>query len=100
MAEDAEHVFFRCPRFEEERRELEELIGVKPEPETLVELMLMTEKNWASASSFARTVMTELRKEEEKRREEKREIEGNSDAYFLNMYEVDRVPIVVEEPEG
>ena len=68
VPEDAEHVFFRCPRFAEEPRELEELIGVKPEPETLVELMLMTEKNWASVSSFARTVMTELRKEEEKRR--------------------------------
>lgn len=68
MPKDAEHVFFRCPRFEEDRQELEEVIGAKTETETLVRLMLETGRNWTSASSFARKVMTELREEEQKRR--------------------------------
>ncbi|XP_071573004.1 uncharacterized protein [Temnothorax nylanderi] len=68
VPEDAEHVFFLCPRFTEERKELEDALGSTPEPETLVELMLTTEENWSAVSNFAAVVMKRLREEEQERR--------------------------------
>ena len=44
VPEDAEHVFFLRQRFTNERKELENTLGSTPEPETLVKLMLTTEK--------------------------------------------------------
>lgn len=66
--EDAEHVLFWCPRFEEERHELEEKLGIRPNPETLVEQMVETVEKWAAVSRFAKIVMTRLREEEQERK--------------------------------
>lgn len=67
--EDAEHVIFVCPRFREQRNELEETFGVKPTPETLVELMMQTDDDWIAVSCFAKSIMCRLREEEQHRRE-------------------------------
>ena len=36
VPEDAEHVFFWCQRYTDERKKLEDTLGTTPEPETLV----------------------------------------------------------------
>ncbi|CAB0032533.1 unnamed protein product [Trichogramma brassicae] len=43
--EDAEHVFFRCPRFHEERERLQQDLQEEIEPENIVRLMLETAGN-------------------------------------------------------
>ena len=72
MPEDAEHVFFWCQRYTDERKKLEDTLGTTPEPETLVKLMLATEQKWSAVSSFAITVMKRLREEEQERRKTRR----------------------------
>ena len=64
MPEDAEHVFFWCQRYTDERKKLEDTLGSTPESETLVKLMLATEQKWSAVSSFATAVMKRLREEE------------------------------------
>lgn len=64
MPEDAEHVFFWCPRFNDEKNELEDILGMKLDLESLVNLMMTTEKNWAAVSSFATAVIKKLRTDE------------------------------------
>ena len=66
MPEDAEHVFFRCPRFA--GKELEKRLGSSLSPETVVEMMLETEENWTAVSSSVTAVMERLRDEEQERR--------------------------------
>ncbi|KYB29499.1 hypothetical protein TcasGA2_TC032967 [Tribolium castaneum] len=44
--DDAEHTFFDCPRWTEERSEAEHILGAFPEPETLVGEMLKDERTW------------------------------------------------------
>ena len=68
MPEDAEHVFFRCPRFAGERKELEKRLGSSLSPEIVVEMMLETEENWTAVSSSVTAVMKRLRDEEQERR--------------------------------
>ena len=68
MQEDAEPVFFWCPRFTGERKELEERLGSSLTPETVMEVMLETEKNWTAVSNSVTPVMKRLREEEQGRR--------------------------------
>uniref|UniRef100_A0ABD2W798 Reverse transcriptase zinc-binding domain-containing protein n=1 Tax=Trichogramma kaykai TaxID=54128 RepID=A0ABD2W798_9HYME len=61
--EDAEHVFFHCPRFHEERERLQQVLQEEIEPENIVQLMLETAGNWLAVASFAQSVVTRLRQE-------------------------------------
>lgn len=70
MLKDAEHVFFACPRFAEVRKEMEDTLGEVPDPGTLVKLMIQSKENWA-VNQFATSVMTKLRVEERRRREQR-----------------------------
>ena len=68
IPEDAEHVFFICPRFEESRQVLAKRTGTRPTPENIVTQMLGSNDNWTAVSSFAVEIMTELRRLERERR--------------------------------
>ncbi|CAB0033725.1 unnamed protein product, partial [Trichogramma brassicae] len=61
--ENAEHVFFRCPRFQEERERLQQVLQEEIEPENITRLMLMTAGKWLAVASFAQSVVTRLRQE-------------------------------------
>ena len=52
VPEYAEHVFFRCPRFAGEKKKLEERLGSSLTPETVVEMMLETEKKLDCGQQF------------------------------------------------
>ena len=78
VEEDAEHVFFTCPRFDGQRGDLQATLGRKITLETLVEVMFLSEAVWEAVSAFATGVLKELRHEEPKRRkEEKQKDEGH-----------------------
>ena len=64
MPEDVEHVFFQCPRFSGERKELEERVGPSLTLETIVEVMLEMEEDWTSVSSSVTAVMKSRNAEE------------------------------------
>ncbi|KAL7297037.1 hypothetical protein TKK_0009466 [Trichogramma kaykai] len=66
--ENAEHVFFNCPRFEEERERLHRQLQEVARPEIIVQLMLADGKNWSAVASFAHSVIASLRAEEMARR--------------------------------
>ncbi|CAB0045244.1 unnamed protein product [Trichogramma brassicae] len=66
--EDAEHVFFNCPRFEEGREKLHRQLQEVARPENIVQLMLADKKNWLAVATFAKSVITSLRAEEMARR--------------------------------
>uniref|UniRef100_A0ABD2VXE1 Reverse transcriptase zinc-binding domain-containing protein n=1 Tax=Trichogramma kaykai TaxID=54128 RepID=A0ABD2VXE1_9HYME len=61
--EDAEHVFFHCPRFHEEREKLQQVLQEGIEPESIVRLMLENAGNWLAVASFAQSVVSRLRQE-------------------------------------
>ncbi|CAB0039975.1 unnamed protein product [Trichogramma brassicae] len=61
--EDAEHVFFRCPRFHEDRERLQQVLQEEIEPENIIRHMLKTAGNWLAVASFAQSVVTRLRQE-------------------------------------
>ncbi|XP_015117356.1 uncharacterized protein LOC107041355 [Diachasma alloeum] len=65
--EDAEHMFFRCPRFSEMRRVWESDLGKEVLPETMVEAMLSSQAAWDATINFAAAVIKELRREERER---------------------------------
>ena len=60
MPEDAEHVFFWCPRFAGERKELEERLGSSLTLETVVEVMLEKKETWTAVRSSVKAVMKRL----------------------------------------
>uniref|UniRef100_A0ABD2W7V4 Reverse transcriptase zinc-binding domain-containing protein n=1 Tax=Trichogramma kaykai TaxID=54128 RepID=A0ABD2W7V4_9HYME len=66
--ENAEHVFYHCPRFSEERERLHSLLHEVMTPENTTRLMLVSEPNWLAVASFAYSVVTRLRDEETDRR--------------------------------
>ncbi|KAL7307243.1 hypothetical protein TKK_0000964 [Trichogramma kaykai] len=66
--ENAEHVFYHCPRFSEERERLHSLLHEVMTPENTTRLMLASESNWLAVASFAYSVVTRLRDEETDRR--------------------------------
>ncbi|CAB0039254.1 unnamed protein product [Trichogramma brassicae] len=61
--ENAEHVFYHCPRFSEERERLHFLLYEVMTPENTTRLMLASEPNWLAVASFAHSVVTRLRDE-------------------------------------
>ncbi|CAB0040061.1 unnamed protein product [Trichogramma brassicae] len=61
--ENAEHVFYHCPRFSEERERLHSLLYEVMTPENTTRLMLASEPNWLAVASFAHSVVTGLRDE-------------------------------------
>ena len=71
--EDAEHVFFVCPRFNAARRDWEIKLGGKMIPEDLVKMMLATKEAWEATSSFAAVVLKELRRMEQQRKKDREE---------------------------
>lgn len=77
VEEDAEHVFFMCPRFDTQRSDLEAATEQKITPETLVEMMLSSEIAWEATSVFATEVLTELRREEQERAKQKKQKDGD-----------------------
>jgi hypothetical protein len=68
IVEDAEHVFFICPRFVVERQVLANRIGHWPTPEDIVISMLSCTNHWAAVSSFSAEIMINLRRLERERR--------------------------------
>lgn len=62
VVESAEHVFFFCPRFEEGRANLEDMIGHRVSPENIVQAMLSSLGNWSYVCDFVRLVLMELRR--------------------------------------
>ncbi|CAB0033507.1 unnamed protein product [Trichogramma brassicae] len=50
--EDAEHTFFHCPQFHEERERLQQVLQEVIEPENIVRLMLETAGNWMAGIVF------------------------------------------------
>ncbi|XP_041675286.1 uncharacterized protein LOC121530368 [Drosophila eugracilis] len=59
--EDAEHVFFVCPRFENEHLDLSIRVGRTPAACNLVQIMLESEVNWSAVSNMATIVLKKLR---------------------------------------
>ncbi|XP_015113968.1 uncharacterized protein LOC107039044 [Diachasma alloeum] len=66
--EDAEHVFFICPRFTELQNTWESTLGRQVLPENLMEILLSSQAAWDATSNLAAEVMKELRNEEPKRK--------------------------------
>ena len=66
--EDAEHVFFRCPRFDAERRTLQQHFQQQLSPETLINEMMASDTTWAATGDFAASVIRKLRQAERDRR--------------------------------
>uniref|UniRef100_A0ABD2WYD8 Reverse transcriptase domain-containing protein n=1 Tax=Trichogramma kaykai TaxID=54128 RepID=A0ABD2WYD8_9HYME len=66
--ESAEHVFYHCPRFSDERERLHSLLHEVMTPENTTRLMLASEPNWLAVASFAYSVVTRLRDEGTDRR--------------------------------
>ncbi|CAB0032705.1 unnamed protein product [Trichogramma brassicae] len=58
--ENVEHVFYHCPRFNEERERLHSLLYEVMTPENTTRLMLASEPNWLAVASFAHSVVTRL----------------------------------------
>lgn len=71
VEENAEHVFFVCPRFIAPRNTWRSTVGERTGPENLVEVMLATVAAWEATSSFTAEVLKDLRREEQERKKEK-----------------------------
>lgn len=68
VVEDAEHVFFICPRFDNWRAYLEGVLGHSVRPDNIVSTMLESLYNWTHVCNFVKLVLLELRRLEEIRR--------------------------------
>ncbi|KAM8711934.1 hypothetical protein ACLKA7_012445 [Drosophila subpalustris] len=66
--EDARHIMFECRRFATHRQLLEDVMGTPITIANLVPGMLEAPRKWNAVSSFAATVMRELRQAERSRR--------------------------------
>lgn len=66
--EDAEHVFFRCPRFHGQRLALQRYLRHQLSPENIVGEMLSSEATWEAVGTFAADIIKELRREERRRK--------------------------------
>lgn len=67
--ENVEHVFFQCPRFEENRMAMSSVVGGEVSPENVIPAMMANEESWSNMSEIIATVMTDLRRLERLRRE-------------------------------
>nr|CAD7446459.1 unnamed protein product [Timema bartmani] len=70
------HVFFKCPRYDTQRENLEVIVGKEITPENLGDMMLSSEAAWEATSTFVKEILKGLRHEEQERR--KKESEGRS----------------------
>ncbi|XP_015118564.1 uncharacterized protein LOC107042167 [Diachasma alloeum] len=77
VSEDAKHVFFVCQRFNVPRSTLETALGVRIQPENLVEVMLSSEAAWEATSTFVAEVLKDLRKAERERNRDTRKKKSN-----------------------
>lgn len=68
LNEDAEHVFFVCPRYANARDKWEALLGAKTRPENMVAAMLHSEANWEATCAYATEVLKDLRTAERERK--------------------------------
>ena len=68
LVEDVEHVFFHCPRFLVERKELHRLLQEVVTPETIVNRMLVSRDHWNAVATYAAMITRKLRLEEQLRR--------------------------------
>jgi hypothetical protein len=59
--EDVEHVLFKCPRFDGERRILNARLGEVCTIGNMVQLMLISEENWRAVTNAAASIMRSLR---------------------------------------
>ena len=59
--ETAEHVFFTCPRYINQRNRLERTMGLRETPDNIVNLMLSSCDNWNPVCVFARRVLMQQR---------------------------------------
>ena len=66
--EDAEHVFFMCDRFLNERTALSIMLGSWPTVNNILNLMLENEPNWIAVREYASTIIKALRNAEKQRR--------------------------------
>nr|XP_014274844.1 uncharacterized protein LOC106679949 [Halyomorpha halys] len=66
--ESAEHVFFCCHRFHEERRDFRRVCGSDPTADNIVNIMLLNKDYWMAGQRFATQVIQKLRNEERDRR--------------------------------
>lgn len=62
IEETAEHVFYRCARFEELRNGLNRRLGVELTPLNTVAVMLQSRSNWNMLADYAADVIRELRR--------------------------------------
>lgn len=67
--EDPLHVFFVCPRFDRERRNVEQLVENRISPENIVYIMMCSLEKWEFVCEFVKLVLIKLRREEESRRD-------------------------------
>lgn len=68
ILENVEHVFFNCPRFDEERNQMENMIGEQLLPENIITHMLASSEVWNAVSSMATKIMKKLRRLEQDRK--------------------------------
>ena len=80
--EDAEHVFFACPRFREGRGELQELLRENLTPDNIIGLMLSSKDNWNVVADYAARVIKQLREAERIRQRHIEERQGIGENYL------------------
>lgn len=59
--ENVEHVFFDCPRFEEDRSDLLKSVGVVLSPLSIVDCMLESKETWRMVCDMSAKIMKKLR---------------------------------------
>ena len=67
VVEDAEHVFFECPRFRDDRARLNEVLQQRSTPDSIIGLMIASEDNWMAVAGYSATVVKKLREAEKMR---------------------------------
>ncbi|XP_071439046.1 uncharacterized protein [Hetaerina americana] len=82
--ENAEHVFFKCPRYNEARKELEMTIKQSITPESLTEVMMSSKEAWRAVDIFASKVLKDLRIKEQERKQNADRRKKNEDGRKKN----------------
>lgn len=68
VTENAEHVTFQCPRFDDARGRLQATVGQVLTPHELGKCMLASVEGWKAVTAFATSIMKELRNQEQERK--------------------------------
>nr|CAH7745583.1 unnamed protein product [Callosobruchus chinensis] len=61
--DDVHHTFFKCTRWNNEREQCQRYLGTTICPENILELMLRTNENWNTVTTFARSILEIKRRE-------------------------------------